>query len=277
MAGASGLSDGGVDDVIADVSLVTAGSTAGSLTDGLVVASGDPPHAASEASKPMARRLTNDFLIIFSKLQHLCAATPGSGMVAHRANGRRGRMDHPFSTWPGPGTNYPTDRGGVRDRRVGSGRSSGPARRGVVVKDMDEQLSKQPDLPSSVVPYLAVVGGAEALSFYATAMGAVEKTRMTNDDGTLGHAEFTIGAATFFLADEWPEMVGVRSPVSLGGNSVSLSLEVDDAPAWVERATDAGARVERPVEPGPAEGFQAGWIIDPFGHRWHLTSRLPAD
>ena len=141
---------------------------------------------------------------------------------------------------------------------------------------MDEHRSDKHDLPGSVVPYLAVVGGAEALDFYATAMGAVELTRMTNDDGTLGHAEFMIGRARFYLADEWPEM-GVRSPVSLGGNSVSLSIEVDDAPAWVERASAAGARIERRVEPGPEEGCQAGWIIDPFGHRWHLMSRLQAD
>ncbi len=140
---------------------------------------------------------------------------------------------------------------------------------------MDEQQGNQRDVPVCVVPYLAVVGGAEALDFYAAAMGAVEKTRMTNDDGTLGHAEFMIGRARFFLADEWPEM-GVRSPVNLGGNSVSLSIEVDDAPAWVERATAAGARLERPVEPGPEEGFQAGWIVDPFGHRWHITSRATA-
>ena len=132
------------------------------------------------------------------------------------------------------------------------------------------------DLPSFVVPYLAVVGGAEALDFYVAAMGAVERTRITNDDGALAHAEFTIGAARFYLADEWPRM-SVRSPLSLGGNSVSLSMEVDDAPAWVARATAAGARIERPVEPGPEEGFQAGWIVDPFGHRWHLTSRLTAD
>ena len=140
---------------------------------------------------------------------------------------------------------------------------------------MAEQRSNQRDLPGSVVPYLAVIGGVEALDFYAKAMGAVETARMANDDGTLGHAEFMIGRARFYLADEWPDM-GVKSPVNLDGNSVSLSIEVDDAPAWVERATDAGARVERPVAPGPEEGCQSAWIVDPFGHRWHLMSRLRA-
>ncbi len=138
---------------------------------------------------------------------------------------------------------------------------------------MDDNHNNARDLPNVVVPYLAVVGGADALEFYTSAMGAMEISRMVNDDGTIGHAEFTIGRARFFLADEWPEM-GVQSPISLGGYAVSLSIEVDDAPAWVERAAAAGARIERPVRPGPEEGSQSGWIIDPYGHRWHIMSRL---
>lgn len=137
-----------------------------------------------------------------------------------------------------------------------------------------DKRSDEPELPVTVVPYLAVVGGTEALDYYATAMGAVENSRLVNDDGSLAHAEFMIGRARFFLSDEWPVM-GVRSPASLGGNSVSLSLEVDDAAAWISRANAFGARVERPVEPGPEQGFQSGWIVDPYGHRWHLKSRLP--
>ena len=127
-------------------------------------------------------------------------------------------------------------------------------------------------LPSVVVPYLAVVGGAEALDFYARAFGAREVYRLPNDDGTLGHAEFVIGGARFFLSDEWPPM-DVRSPLTLGGYSVSLAIEVDDADAFVAQVAAEGARVERPVSDGPEEGYRAGWVIDPYGHRWHISSR----
>jgi PhnB protein len=137
----------------------------------------------------------------------------------------------------------------------------------------DDQSDRSADLPASVVPYLAVNGGAAALEFYSRAFGARETFRITNDDGTLGHAEFIIGQARFFLADEWPVM-GVRSPLSLGGYSVSLAITVDDADAYVARLADAGATVERPVDDGPEPGMRAGWVIDPFGHRWHISSRV---
>jgi PhnB protein len=128
-------------------------------------------------------------------------------------------------------------------------------------------------MPESVVPYLAVNGGAAALEFYTRAFAARETFRLRNDDGTLGHAEFFIGRAKFFLADEWPVM-GVKSPLTLGGYSVSLAITVDDADSFVLRLADEGATIERPVSDGPEPGTRAGWVIDPFGHRWHISSRL---
>ncbi len=130
-------------------------------------------------------------------------------------------------------------------------------------------------LPTAVVPYLAVRGGAAALDFYAEAFGAVEQSRMAGPDGTIAHAEFTIGSARFFLADEWPD-AKVLSPSTLGGYAVALALEVADAPALVERLAAHGATVERPVGDGPEPGTVAGWVIDPYGHRWFLSSRTPA-
>ena len=129
----------------------------------------------------------------------------------------------------------------------------------------------EPELPHRVIPYLAVRGGVAALEFYVAAFGAVEISRLTNEDGTLGHAEFAIGQARLFLADEWPQM-RVLSPATLGGYSVSLAIEVAEVDAFVNRAVAAGARIERPVGPGPMPGSRAGWLIDPFGHRWHISS-----
>ncbi len=128
--------------------------------------------------------------------------------------------------------------------------------------------------PAKVVPYLAVNGAAEALAFYTQAFGAEEVMRMELD-GKIGHAEFRIGEATFFLADEWQPMK-VLSPLTLGGYSVSLAIVVTDADAFVQHLADCGATVERPVEEGPAEGQRAGWVIDPYGHRWHISAPVPA-
>ena len=126
--------------------------------------------------------------------------------------------------------------------------------------------------PRPVVPYLAVADGAAALDFYRDAFGAVEVRRTTGDDGEVSHAEITIAGTRLFLADEWPALQ-VLSPASLGGYSVSLVLEVDDARGTVQRLADLGGRVERPVTDGPEPGTVAGWVVDPFGHRWMLHSR----
>jgi len=119
-----------------------------------------------------------------------------------------------------------------------------------------------------VTAYLCAKGAADALAFYKDAFGA-EETYRYQDDGKIGHAEMRIGDTTLYLSDEW-EAYGVLSPLTLNGNSVSLSIATDDADAAFARAIAAGAKVERPLAD---EGFgRSGWLVDPFGHRWNIVA-----
>jgi uncharacterized glyoxalase superfamily protein PhnB len=127
-----------------------------------------------------------------------------------------------------------------------------------------------PDPP--LVPYLAVHDGEAALSFYGTAFGAEVTLRFDGDDGRIGHADLVIGPARFFLADEYPDL-GVLSPRTLGGTTVTLHLEVADVDATMARATGAGATVAAEPEDKPY-GHRQGTLVDPFGHRWMLSQRL---
>ncbi|MFC7878380.1 VOC family protein [Isoptericola sp. NPDC057391] len=124
--------------------------------------------------------------------------------------------------------------------------------------------------PATVVPYLAVRGAAEAIDYYRSAFGAQERFRI-EEDGVVGHAELAIGGATVYLADEW-EPLRVHSPATLGGWSVSLAIEVEDADVFVAHLVDGGARLERGVDDGPEEGWRSAWVVDPYGHRWHVSS-----
>jgi PhnB protein len=123
-----------------------------------------------------------------------------------------------------------------------------------------------------VTTYLCANGAADAIDFYKRAFGAEERYRLANPDGRLGHAEITIGETLLMISDEWPEM-RVLSPATLGANSVSLVLDVPDADAAFRRSIDAGARVERPLKDEPYG--RAGWVVDPFGHRWCISTANP--
>ena len=123
---------------------------------------------------------------------------------------------------------------------------------------------------TSLSPYLIVGDGRAAVAFYATAFGAVLTMSIDQPDGRLGHAELEIDGATFSLADEFPEYALV-GPNTLGNSPVTLDLVVADVDTVVERAVEAGASVSRPV----AEQFygaRSGQIVDPFGHRWTIST-----
>jgi PhnB protein len=124
---------------------------------------------------------------------------------------------------------------------------------------------------TTLTPYLCCADAAAAIAFYQVAFGAVEVERWTADDGRIGHAELDLQGNVVYLADEHPE-IGVVSPATLGRTPVSFVLEVADADAAVEQAVAAGATVERPVTDNPG-GRRAGWIVDPYGHRWNLSTQ----
>lgn len=125
---------------------------------------------------------------------------------------------------------------------------------------------------AAAVPYLAVRGCAAALAWYVDVFGATEVMRVTTDDGTVGHAELSIGGATVYLSDEHPA-IGVVGPASLGGTTVALHLTVDDVDALFARAIDAGAASL--MEPADqAHGARHGSINDPYGHRWMLSQQI---
>jgi PhnB protein len=127
-------------------------------------------------------------------------------------------------------------------------------------------------MSQGLTAYLCCAGAAAAIDFYTTVFGAVETQRWTAPDGRIGHAELALAGQRLYLADEHPE-IGVRGPRTLGGTAVSFVLDVPDADATVDRAVDAGAVLERPVTL-QGHGARAGWIVDPFGHRWSLQTQV---
>ncbi|HXV94683.1 MAG TPA: VOC family protein [Pseudonocardia sp.] len=125
----------------------------------------------------------------------------------------------------------------------------------------------------TVTPYLAVVDARAAVEFYLRAFGARRRDDpIVMPDGRVGHVEVALGDSVLMLADEYPEL-GLAAPVTRGGASQSLRLEVTDPDAVVARAAALGAEVERPVADSPYG--RGGVVRDPSGHRWMVSAAPP--
>jgi PhnB protein len=128
-----------------------------------------------------------------------------------------------------------------------------------------------PEHYHTVTPYLIVAQASDAITFYQNAFGARELFRLAGPDGRVGHAEVLIGDSPVMLADEQPNCV--RGPRSYGGSPVSILLYVEDCDAVFNQALAAGAIVKRPLA-DQFYGDRSGTVDDPFGHTWHIATRV---
>lgn len=123
-----------------------------------------------------------------------------------------------------------------------------------------------------LIPYLAVRDAAKAIAFYQQAFDATELYRLIDpESGKIGHAELLINGTMFMLADEYP--AHNKTPQTLGGTTVKLTLMVEDVDTIVDRASAAGATVVMP----PSDqfyGHRSASVCDPFGHEWMLQKEI---
>jgi PhnB protein len=124
----------------------------------------------------------------------------------------------------------------------------------------------------TLTPYLIVDGAADALAWYAKALGAREVMRLSSPNGKIGHAEIDIGDSRLMLADQSPDF-DAYAPGQFGGSPVSLHLYVEDVDTIATRAIAAGATLVRPIE-DKFYGDRMGTLRDPFGHTWHLATHI---
>lgn len=125
-----------------------------------------------------------------------------------------------------------------------------------------------PEGYNRVTAYLTVKGADKAIEFYKKVFGAKENGRITMPGNVIGHAELQIGDSRIMLAEEMPEW-GNKSPLTVGGTSTGIFLYVDDVDAVFKSAIDAGAKVDRGMEPKDQfYGDRTGNLVDPFGHQW---------
>jgi predicted kinase/uncharacterized glyoxalase superfamily protein PhnB len=125
---------------------------------------------------------------------------------------------------------------------------------------------------SELVPLLVVRGAAQAIDFYASALGARVLARYEHgSERHLSHAELALGDACFAVTEE-VRAFNSDAPVSLGGSPVVLQLVLSDTDRAVEAMARAGATVVYPAQ--NFLGERMARLRDPFGHLWILRQRL---
>lgn len=136
---------------------------------------------------------------------------------------------------------------------------------------MTTNVNPVPDGYRSLTPYLAVPDGPKAIEFYQRVFGAEVLSRQDMPDGKVAHAELLIGDSILQLSDEMPQM-GLRAP---NGEWVHSSLVhyCADVDAVFAKAVDAGAKQVEPVSTF-VTGDRYGTVVDPFGHRWAILTRV---
>jgi uncharacterized glyoxalase superfamily protein PhnB len=138
---------------------------------------------------------------------------------------------------------------------------------------MNKKVRPVPTGFHTVTPYLIVKGAAAAIEFYKQAFNAKELSRGLSSDGeTIVHASLKIGNSVVFLADEIPGLSS-QSPTSLMGSSVVLHLYVPAVDKLWNQALEAGGQELLPLQEA-FWGDRYGQLMDPYGHRWTLASRV---
>lgn len=135
----------------------------------------------------------------------------------------------------------------------------------------ESEMSYRPAGYTSLTPFLCVSDGGAAIDFYCTVFGATVVSRMDLPDGRVAHAELQLGAGRLQLADVLPEY-GLTAPTE-GPVTHSIAIYVPDADATTARAAEHGATIrEQPSTFVTGDRFAS--ILDPYGHRWSIMTRV---
>jgi len=124
--------------------------------------------------------------------------------------------------------------------------------------------------PIALTPHLFVRHTDDAVRFYASAFGAVELFRNALPDGRVLFVELALGGGRVLISEETPSLKAL-APSTIGGSPVMLMLEVEDVDAVAARAVEAGGTLEMPVQE-MFWGERYGVLVDPFGHRWAVST-----
>jgi len=132
----------------------------------------------------------------------------------------------------------------------------------------------RPEGYSSLTPFLVCSPAGQAIDFYREVFGATVVQRMDAPDGTVPHAELAFPVGRLQLGDP-SEQYGLLAPPvpAPAATTSSTCVYVADVDAVFARAVERGAAARE--EPSTfVTGDRFASVVDPFGHRWAIMTRV---
>jgi PhnB protein len=125
---------------------------------------------------------------------------------------------------------------------------------------------------TSLTPFLVCRPAADAITFYETVFGATTVQRMDGPDGAVLHAELDFGRGRLQLGDP-NEQYDLVAPAATTTISRSTCVYVPDVDAVFALAVEHGAMVREKPDTF-VTGDRYASVVDPFGHRWAIMTRV---
>jgi uncharacterized glyoxalase superfamily protein PhnB len=111
----------------------------------------------------------------------------------------------------------------------------------------------------TVTPYLVVPNVPRLLKFLADAFGATERIRLGRPDGSVMHAEATIGDSIVMMGEPTGAITAMPA---------SIYLRVTNADEAYRKALAAGGTSVSEPRDQPHAGERYGGVKDPCGNLW---------
>ena len=122
----------------------------------------------------------------------------------------------------------------------------------------------------AISPYLLYEDATAAVEWLTDAFGLDVRSRLTDANGAVNHAELGLGEATIMLGAPGD---GYQNPAHSGHVHSQVMVYVDDVDAHFARARAAGATIlDEPAD--QFYGDRRYGAADPEGHHWFFATRV---
>ena len=130
---------------------------------------------------------------------------------------------------------------------------------------------------STIIPTLRYRDAPSAIEWLCQAFGFAKQLIVPNEDGTIAHAQLTLGSGMVMLASAADNEFGrlIKQPDEQDGTETqSPYIIVSDADEVYARVKDQGWRIVLDIEDADygGRGFSC---LDPEGHLWNVGSYHP--